>query len=70
MLGASWTSTLWGIWFPFLIAWILKYLTLKIGGSRAYEEYGMPLMAGFIAGYMIAVLVGGLAGIIRFFIPY
>jgi hypothetical protein len=70
VLGASWTSTLWGIWFPFLTAWILKYLTLKIGGSRAYEEYGMPLMAGFIAGYMIAVLVGGLAGVIRFFIPY
>lgn len=70
ILGTSWTSTLWGIWFPFLIAWILKLLTLKIAGSRGYEEYGVPIMAGFIAGYMIAVLVGGLAGIIRFFIPY
>jgi hypothetical protein len=70
VLGTSWTSTLWGIWFPFLIAWILKVLTLRIGGSRAYEEYGIPLMTGFIAGYMIAVLVGGLAGIIQFFKPY
>jgi hypothetical protein len=30
----------------------------------------MPLAGGFVAGYMIAVLIGGGLGIIRFFIPF
>jgi hypothetical protein len=70
IIGTSYISVLWGYWGPFLIAWILKTLTLRMGGSRLYEEYGMPLAGGFVAGYMIAVLIGGGLGIIRFFIPF
>jgi hypothetical protein len=70
ILGTSYMSILWGIWFPFLIAWIMKTLTLRVGGTKGYEEFGIPVAVGFIAGYMIAVLIGGLVGITRFFIPF
>jgi len=60
----------WGWWSPFLAAWILKTITLKIGGSKLYEEVGVPVAAGFVVGYMIALIFGGAIGVLRFFIPY
>ncbi|RLI24291.1 hypothetical protein DRO58_07550 [Candidatus Bathyarchaeota archaeon] len=70
ILGTCYMSNLWGIWFPFLISWVLKTLTLRVGGTRAYEDYGIPVAVGFITGYMVAVLVGGAIGIVRFFVPF
>ncbi|MGQ9514920.1 MAG: DUF6785 family protein [Thermoproteota archaeon] len=70
ILGFGNSSMLFGIWFPFLVAWILKYLTLRIGGSRAYEEIGLPLAGGVLAGCMAFIFIGGLMGVTRFFIPF
>jgi hypothetical protein len=70
IIGTSWISVLWGYWGPFLVAWILKTLTLKLGGSKAYEQYGVPIATGFVLGYMVTVLVGGIMGITRFFYPF
>ncbi|MEM2961174.1 MAG: DUF6784 domain-containing protein, partial [Candidatus Bathyarchaeia archaeon] len=56
-------------WMSFAEALILKYLTLKIGGTKAYEEYGVPLVAGFIGGFTIMVILGMATGIFRFFYP-
>ncbi|MGQ9515605.1 MAG: DUF6785 family protein, partial [Thermoproteota archaeon] len=61
ILGTSYMSMLWGIWFPFLIAWVLKTLLLRFGGTKAYENFGVPVASGFIMGYMLIVLFGGLA---------
>jgi hypothetical protein len=49
---------------------VLKALTLRIGGSKAYEEHGRPLAGGFLVGYALAVLILGLVGIYRFFFPF
>jgi hypothetical protein len=70
IMGTTFMSLLWGLWGPFLLAWIIKMMTLRIGGSKTYEHYGVPIAAGFIAGYMVAILVGGTLSVIRFFIPY
>jgi hypothetical protein len=70
IMGTSLMSAFWGYWGPFLIAWFAKVLTLRIGGSKTYENYGIPIAVGFIAGYMVAILLGGTLGIIRFFFPY
>ena len=59
-----------GFWSYALIAWIVKMLTLKIGGSRAYEEYGVPIATGYIAGYTLILIPGAILGRIRFFIPF
>jgi hypothetical protein len=59
-----------GIWLSAAIAWILKVLTLKIGGSRAYENYGVPTACGVMIGYSIGALVVGIVGIYRFFSPF
>lgn len=58
IMGTTFMSALWGYWEPFLIAWVVKVLTLRLGGSKVYENYGIPIAAGFIAGYMIAILIG------------
>ena len=70
ILGTSYMTMIWGIWFPFLIAWILKTLTLRIGGTKVYESAGIPAAAGFLTGYMVIVLFGGIAGIVKFFVPF
>jgi len=51
-------------------AWALKLLTLKIGCSKAYEEHGIPVATGFLLGYALAILAGGIISAIRFFIPF
>jgi len=59
-----------GVWTMGLVAWIAKTLTLRIGGSKAYEEYGVPLVSGVIAGTIVAIFIGGLIGVVRFFVPF
>jgi len=52
------------------VAWVLKTLTLRIGGSKAYEEIGSPIAGGVIAGCMAFILIGGLMGVTRFFVQF
>jgi hypothetical protein len=59
-----------GVWVTFLIAWVLKTITLRIGGSAAYENYGVPLVSGFLAGYVVVAVLFGAIGIVMFFIPF
>jgi len=59
-----------GIWVMVLLAWLLKLATLRLGGSKAYERLGVPVATGFLAGYAIAILMGGALSVVRFFYPY
>jgi len=62
-----------GPWFPTgsaaPVALILKYLTFKIGGTRLYEEKGIPLAVGGFIGFTMFLLAGGLISIWRTFVP-
>jgi hypothetical protein len=60
----------WGFWSYAVIAWILKMMTLRVGGSRLYEEFGAPLAGGYIAGYMLTLIPGIILYRIRFFTPF
>jgi len=70
LLGTDMWSVVPAVWQAALAAWVLKNLTLKIGGSKLYETKGRPIAAGFIIGFAIMSLVGGAIGIIRFFFPF
>lgn len=70
LLGISNWSVMLALWISAAIAWVLKVLTLKIGGSRAYENYGVPTACGVMIGYSIGVLAVGIVGIYRFFFPF
>lgn len=70
LVGISNWSFEQGFWLSAAIAWVLKTLTLRIGGSRAYENYGVPAVCGVIIGYSIGVLIVGPIGIYRFFFPF
>lgn len=70
IIGTSYISVLWGYWGPFLIAWVLKTITLRVGGSKLYENLGVPIAGGFVTGYMVALIFGGSIGVLRFFIPF
>jgi len=59
-----------GLWTMFLAAWILKVMTLRMGGSKAYEELGVPIAVGFIVGFVITALIGGAVLDLRFFFPF
>jgi len=70
ILGTTASSTLFGLWIPFFVAWMLKMLTLRIGGAKLYEGYGVPIASGAVTGCMIGMLLGGIIWIIRFFVPF
>jgi len=58
-----------GLAWVFIIAYIIKYITIKIGGAKAYSETMVPIVIGFVAGTVLATLIGGIIGMIRFLIP-
>jgi hypothetical protein len=70
ILGTTCASALFGLWSAFLAAWVLKMLTLRIGGAKLYEGYGVPIASGAVVGCMIGMILGGIIWIIRFFIPF
>ena len=70
LMANGYTTLQRGLASTFIIAWFLKWLTLKIGGSKLYEDYGMPVAAGFIVGYMAINFFAGLAGVYRWFFPF
>jgi hypothetical protein len=39
-----------GYFFPCFVAWLIKYLTIKIAGSRTYEYTGIPIAVGVAFG--------------------
>jgi hypothetical protein len=59
-----------GIWSMCLIAWVLKKITLRVGGSKLYERMGVPVCAGFIAGTVIVAFLGGLVLLFKYFVPF
>ncbi|MBS7612935.1 hypothetical protein KEJ48_01615 [Candidatus Bathyarchaeota archaeon] len=70
LIGGAQYTTWTGAWTNFLVAWIAKWLTLRVGGSKAYEGYGVPFIGGVIVGYVIVVVIGIVTGLIRWFIPF
>jgi hypothetical protein len=70
VLGTSRRTMLDGVWLPALIAWVLKTMTMRVGGSKAFENYGVPVASGFMAGYVIVVFAGVLLVVYRFFFPF
>jgi hypothetical protein len=59
-----------GIWTMALAAWVLKTITLRVGGSKLYERTGIPTAIGFIVGIVIVSVIGGVLLVTRFFIPF
>jgi hypothetical protein len=57
-------------WIMVLAAWMLKLATLHMGGSKAYEKWGVPVATGFLMGYAISILMDGILSAVRFFIPF
>lgn len=70
ILGTTASSLLFGLWMPFLVAWILKTLTMRVGGARLYESRGVPLATGAAVGCFIGMIFGGMMWILRYFIPF
>ncbi len=46
------------IWSPMLVALIIKYLMIRMGGTRVYTEKLRPLSIGFVAGWAIMFAFG------------
>lgn len=64
-LGAAGTGWL----LPALVAWIAKTLVLRMGGTKLNDTVAMPFCIGFLVGYWFLMFLGGIGGIIQFFMP-
>ena len=60
------TNTMESTWMPFMIAWLLKLLTLRYGGAQLYKK-SVPFFLGLIAGDLLGggmtTLIGAFTGI-------
>jgi hypothetical protein len=45
-------------------------MVIMVGGSKLYEEFGVPIAGGYIAGHMLALIPGIILYRVRFFIPF
>jgi hypothetical protein len=70
VLATSIHPLLEGLWLPFLVAWVAKTITLKVGGSKAYEKFGVPIATGFLTGTTLSILIGGGIGVYTYFFPF
>jgi hypothetical protein len=59
-----------GVWSQFLVAWIVKTIVLRVGGSNLYERYGIPAVGGFLGGVALSIFIGSLVLVFRFFVPF
>lgn len=69
IIGTTASGMYLGIWAAALGAWIVKTIVLRIGGSTLYEKT-LPVIGGYLAGYIVSSVVATLLGVIRFFIPF
>ena len=50
-------------WLPFIIALLIKYIALRVGGVRLYEERVRPMMIGFLYGFFLIEIINILTGL-------
>lgn len=60
-ISSSWAIHL--VWVPLLIAWLLKGLTMRYGGLRAYRQF-LPFFLGLILGDCIVGSFWGLMSLV------
>ncbi|MEM1515222.1 MAG: DUF6785 family protein [Candidatus Bathyarchaeia archaeon] len=67
-LGVGYWDTVF-FWFPFFLAWLAKFLILRIGGVKVHEKYALPFITGFlVAAYSLSWL-GAASSWLRSFFP-
>jgi len=54
---------------PAFVGWLIKRLVYRIGGVKLDESVGMPFAIGFIVGYWMCQIIGGIIVTIQFFLP-
>jgi len=54
---------------PAFIGWLVKRLVYRIGGTKLDENVGMPFAIGFIIGYLMCQVIGGVIVTVQFFLP-
>jgi hypothetical protein len=60
IIAWDWVNSICGIWLPALVAYIVKSIVLKIGGSKLYDEQVVPFVGGFISGTALEILIAAL----------
>lgn len=62
----DWVISLHGTWVPVLVAYIIKSIVLKLGGSKLYEDWVVPFVGGFIVGNVLEVFVTAVSSYLLF----
>jgi hypothetical protein len=66
IIAWDWIGGLHGIWMAALICSIVKWLILRIGGSKLYEEKAIPFAGGFMLGAALNALIAGIGAFIAY----
>jgi hypothetical protein len=63
------TNSMEYMWFPFFLAWLAKYLTLRYGGIRAYRA-ALPFFLGLILGDYVVPTLWAIFGMVTGYQQY
>ncbi|MBS7612148.1 hypothetical protein KEJ27_08120 [Candidatus Bathyarchaeota archaeon] len=66
IIAWDWIGGLHGTWMASLIVCIVKWLILRIGGSKFYEERAVPFAGGFILGAALNALIAGIGAFVTY----
>ena len=57
-------------WWPtWLVAFLIKYITIRVAGARFHERYVLPFSAGYCAGYGAFVIISAFIAFFTFAVP-
>lgn len=66
IISWAWEASIGGMWMAALICSIIKWLILRIGGSKLYEEKTVPFAGGFMLGTALNTLIAGFGAFIAY----
>jgi hypothetical protein len=66
IIAWDWVASIMGVWSAALVSGVIKWLVLRIGGSRLYEEKVVPFVGGFMLGVALNALIAGFGAFILY----
>jgi hypothetical protein len=69
IVTCGWNASWMGVGSMMLITWVIKFIVIKVGGRRIYEEYSIPAVFGVVVGYTLGVMIAAIAALLRWYFP-
>lgn len=69
-VSSPWQLMFGGLYFAAFGAWVVKFLVIRLGGAKFYEQYALPFNVGMSAGWLMVIMfIGQIVAPFKYFYP-